>query len=165
MDGPLDLSVLGIADLKASRRAFVRENRPTGLPTKEWAWVYLITRTETGQQYVGITGFSVRRRWTRHCAEARNDNPKRPRSFLRTAIRKYGDDAFICEAIYAGFDWQAVLDAEQALISTLGTKSPSGYNLTDGGEGMRGWKVSEEDRRRLGAQNVGRKASPETRVA
>lgn len=144
-------------------KTFVREMRPSGLPTKEWGWVYLVICLPTGKRYVGVTGFSVRRRWRRHCNRADADRPRNGNCpALHAAIRKYGEDAFTCEAIYAGMDWQATLDAECALIVALESKAPGGYNVTDGGEGVRG-KVSEERRHRLATQNIGRKASEEAK--
>lgn len=138
-------------------------SRPNGLPSSGWAWVYAITCVATGKQYVGITGFSVRRRWRRHCNRAGWDKPRNGNCpALHAAIRKYGEDAFTCEPIFAGFDWQATLDAEIALIRVLRTKAPHGYNVTDGGEGQRGREVSDAERKRLGDISRGKKKSPET---
>lgn len=82
---------------------------------------------------------------------------------MHAAIRKYGEDNFTCEAIYAGSDWEAALVAEMALIITLGTKAPGGYNVTDGGEGVRGTVFSEAEIKRRSESSTGRVQSVESR--
>lgn len=133
-------------------------------PHRGWAWVYVVTNRETGKQYVGITTFAVRRRWRRHCNRAlANKKRNGDCPALHAAIRKYGEDAFTVEQVYLAFSWEAALAAEIDLIATSCTKVPGGYNLTDGGEGVLGMRLSEKHRHHLATVNIGRKHNPETK--
>ena len=60
------------------------------------ASVYLITNTFTGQQYVGLTRFTVERRWSQHKTKARS---MRYSTDLYHAMITEGLDAFRCEAV------------------------------------------------------------------
>lgn len=145
-------------------REFVREKRPSGLPSKDWAWVYVVTNQVNGKQYVGVTGFSVRRRWRRHVNRSGADKPRNGNCpALHAAIRKYGENSFACVAIFAGSDWQATLDAEVALIAAFKTIAPNGYNVTAGGEGVRGITFTEAELKRRSDFANGRVMSEDTR--
>jgi group I intron endonuclease len=68
------------------------------------------------------------------------------------AIRKYGKEAF--EFLIFGIcrDYERALFAEQELIACICPE----YNLTAGGEGMTGYKPSQETLRRLSASHIGK---------
>jgi hypothetical protein len=53
---------------------------------------------------------------------------------------------------------------EMFYISFLNTKAPFGYNLTDGGEGRQGYKLSEEAKKRISEKNSGKVMSVEQRL-
>ncbi len=53
---------------------------------------------------------------------------------------------------------------EKFFIKTLKTKSPTGYNLTDGGEGIVGLKRTLEHRRKISIANTGKKHSIASRM-
>lgn len=76
--------------------------------------------------------------------------------------------------------WEATQNLEKFYIKRLNTLSPFGYNLTEGGEGSQGMKMSEESRlklsiskkgtrhtdeakRKVSIANIGKIVSPETR--
>ncbi len=137
--------------------------------------LYIVTNKVNGKQYVGITSASVRRRWTTHLLCARNGS----RLPFHHAIRKYGADSFIIECAATAESYQQLCALERCFIDALGTKSPDGYNATDGGEGALGYRhtpsakaklaalhsnPSAERRAQLSAIWLGRKRSPETRA-
>lgn len=102
-----------------------------------WA-VYIVTNKANGKQYVGITK-NVKRRWHQHLS-ANGSAPA-----LHAAIKKYGSEGFIFSHICDAFDFEAACDIEKTLIQQHNTKSPNGYNLTDGGEGVVGRPATQEE--------------------
>jgi group I intron endonuclease len=99
--------------------------------------VYVITNILNGKCYVGITK-DLEARWKDHC---RNREVSR----LQRAIKKYGVDAFEFKHIADAFSWEDACNIERLLIKEYNSKSPGGYNLTDGGDGGYGYKFSEEE--------------------
>jgi len=99
--------------------------------------IYLITNFENKKQYVGITKFSISERFYQHAK----------RGFLLTeAIKKYGENKFFIELIEEVDTAGRAYELEQYYIKKYNTKVPYGYNLTDGGDGIFGWEVTEEYR-------------------
>jgi len=101
--------------------------------------IYLITNLLNKKQYVGITKFSIEERFLQHTR----------RGFLLTeAIQKYGKDQFLIELIEEVESIERAYELEQYYIKEYDTKVPSGYNLTDGGDGLYGVVIDDEDRKR-----------------
>jgi group I intron endonuclease len=102
-----------------------------------WA-VYIVTNKANGKQYVGIAK-DLKRRWRQHIS-ANGSAPA-----LHAAMKKYGKDGFIFSHICDAFDFEAACDLERMLIQQHNTKSPYGYNLTDGGDGVVGRALTQEE--------------------
>jgi group I intron endonuclease len=102
-----------------------------------WA-IYIVTNKANGKQYVGITK-DAKRRWHQHLS-ANGSAPA-----LHAAIKKYGAEGFVFSHICDAFDFEAACDLERLLIQDRNTKSPHGYNLTDGGEGVVGRLATAEE--------------------
>ena len=99
--------------------------------------IYLITNLDNDKKYVGLTKFSITERFYQHVK----------RGFLLTeAIKKYGEDKFFIELIEEVDTAGRAYELEQYYIKEYNTKVPYGYNLTDGGDGIFGWEVTEEYR-------------------
>lgn len=99
--------------------------------------IYLITNLDNNKKYVGLTKFSITERFYQHSK----------RGFLLTeAIKKYGEDKFFIELIEEVDTAGRAYELEQYYIKEYNTKVPHGYNLTDGGDGIFGWEVTEEYR-------------------
>jgi group I intron endonuclease len=122
-----------------------------------WA-VYIITNKANGKQYVGLTK-DIKRRWNQH-ASANGSAPA-----LHAAIKKYGKEGFVLSHICDAFDFEAACDFERMLIQQHNTKSPHGYNLTDGGEGVVGRPMTDEEKeiRRKASTAFAASLSPEER--
>lgn len=104
------------------------------------ASLYRLT-APTGKSYVGITTAPVNRRWREHARAAKNNSP----FAIHAAIRKYGWNAFKKEIlVIASFEY--VKELEKKAVAAFGTKSPCGYNLTDGGDGVLGFCHDEQSR-------------------
>ena len=123
--------------------------------------IYRLTCRETGKSYVGVTRKRPEQRWREHA-----DTAERGAStLLHRAIRKYGFDSFDGEVLQTEEgSSEAMFAAEVSYIAQCGTIAPGGYNLTRGGEGTLGHKMSPEGKERLSALRTGTKASPETRA-
>lgn len=120
--------------------------------------LYRITNATNGKSYIGITSRPLSRRMIEHVVDARRN---KGRSALHAAMRKYGAPAFSIEAIAQASDWESLNKMEIAAIELYATREPSGYNLSLGGGGLRGWRHSIAAREKMSAANVGRTVSPE----
>ena len=102
-------------------------------------FIYLITNTITGHQYVGQTGLTIEKRWKRHCdCVRRNEHPDLP---LYKAIKKYGIENFIVSQIEE-CDNSLLNEREIYWIKYYDTYY-NGYNATIGGEFVRKYDGQE----------------------
>lgn len=100
--------------------------------------IYLITNLKNKKQYVGVTKFPITERFYQHSK----------RGFILTeAIKKYGENKFFIELIEEVESSERAYELEQYHIKERNTKVPYGYNLTDGGDGIFGWEMTEEYRK------------------
>jgi group I intron endonuclease len=119
---------------------------------------YLITNKINNKGYVGITTRSLSRRWYEHRFVANSCG-----QLLAKAINKYGEQAFEIMPIASAKTLENLKEIEKDLIVQFQTKVPFGYNLTDGGDGVFGFKQSEEQKKRNGDLKRGTKHSDETK--
>lgn len=120
--------------------------------------VYLITNTVNGRGYIGLTTRSIKSRLAAHLA------PSNACRVLARAIQKYGRDAFAITPIAAAGDFASLKRLESAAIDLYATRAPTGYNLTNGGDGTRGYAHTDAARAAMAAAKRGRAASTETRA-
>ena len=120
---------------------------------------YLIQNRLNGKGYIGITTRSVGRRWYEH-RFVQNSCGK----LLSRAIQKYGEESFEIKVLASAIaDVDSLKELEKQLIIQHNTIVPSGYNLTMGGDGVFGYKQSDEQKKRNGDLKRGIKHSEETR--
>lgn len=119
---------------------------------------YLITNKINNKGYVGITTRSLDRRWYEHRFVANSCG-----QLLAKAIHKYGEEAFEIMPIASAKTLENLKEVEKDLIVQFQTKVPFGYNLTDGGDGVFGFKQSEEQRLKSANLRLGTKHSEETK--
>ena len=98
--------------------------------------IYRITNTITNDCYVGQTIQPLRNRFAQHLRESKRGSP----SHFHRAIRKYGNDTFTYEQLEEVADTDDINERECFWISQL---SPT-YNMTAGGEGGKGIRLTEE---------------------
>ena len=116
--------------------------------------IYLLLNTITGKMYVGQTT-NLKKRIAEH---------KRGDQYVDRAIRKYGWKNFRCFVI-KNCASKAEMDTwEKFFIILLNTKSPNGYNLTDGGEEIVGLKRTPEQIAKIAAANTGKRHSLTSRA-
>lgn len=120
---------------------------------------YLITNKINNKGYVGITTRSLSRRWYEHRFVSNSCG-----QLLAKAINKYGEEAFEIKPIASAKTLENLKEIEKELIAQFNTKVPLGYNLTNGGDGVFGFKQSEEQKKRNGDLKRGTKASEQTKA-
>lgn len=101
--------------------------------------LYIVTNACNGKQYVGLTK-NLNGRLKQHMS-ANGSAPA-----FHAAIKKYGADKFVFSHICDAFNFEAACDLEKMLIQQHNTKAPCGYNLTDGGEGVAGRPMTDQDK-------------------
>lgn len=104
--------------------------------------VYKITNMINGKAYVGITIRKIERRISAHFAEANRGSDL----IIHRALKKYGIDCFSYDIIEKNKKWEELCELEKYYIKYFNCKKPNGYNLTDGGEGILGYKWTDEQR-------------------
>lgn len=108
---------------------------------------YRVIQKSTGKQYIGIS-VNARRRWKRHVYDATHGRATR-RFLLQRSIGKYGEDDFVFEVIGCAQTWDDAMVFETELIRQHDCIHPNGFNMTVGGEGAYGRKMSEESIRKI----------------
>ena len=106
--------------------------------------VYLITNTINGKRYVGQTTGTLKKRWNEHCR-------KYCCTVLRNAIEKYGSENFSIEMICEPPTVELMHEMEKYFIDVYNSRTPNGYNMTGGGEGL--FNPTTEVRRKLSEAN------------
>lgn len=121
--------------------------------------IYLARNTVNGKGYVGQTTQELKARRRQHL----NDTHSGSSLPFHRAIKKYGENAFTWPVLMV-CDSRDDLDAtEQAYISILRTRPPTGYNMNDGGASP--GNVSAETRRKISEAKTGKALSPEHKRA
>lgn len=111
--------------------------------------VYRIYCTTSNKSYIGITK-DPNFRWKRHLGCYKD-------TAISRALRKYGREAFLFIILDKAISWKDACKKEKHYISEFDTKSPTGYNLTDGGEGTQGLCLSSEVKSRMSKSRTGEK--------
>lgn len=114
--------------------------------------IYKITCLINGKLYVGQTRQKLSRRITQHKYDS-----KKGSLGIGAAIRKYGWENFSAEVIES-CPVEQLNERELFWIAALNTKASNGYNLTDGGDGGKGFSPSPETRAKLSVALKGRPA-------
>lgn len=117
--------------------------------TVELFEIYKLTNTVNNKSYIGQTKKGrTFIRWQEHIAEALRG----ARTCLCEAIRKYGPSNFEISIIATDILKDKIDFAEGYYIKFFNTffKNGCGYNMTLGGQGIRGYVFTEADRAKLG---------------
>lgn len=113
--------------------------------------VYLAT-FPNGKKYVGITCATLKTRVSEHYSRSKIG----PKYAIHNALTKYGKDVK-WEVLHTCSTFEEAKKLEINTIQELNTQAPNGYNLTVGGDGTRGHKITEEQRKRLSEAHTGYK--------
>lgn len=119
--------------------------------------VYMHT-SPSNKRYIGITCQSTDERWRN------GDGYKRCTGFYR-AIQKYGWGNIKHEVLLSNLSFEEATSAEKDYIKKYKTHNKYyGYNCTDGGEGVCGWKANEEQREKNRQAKLKQWQNPEFRT-
>ncbi len=128
--------------------------------------IYKITCLVTKKPYVGQTRQKLERRIAQHKSQS-----KKAEAGIDLAIAEYGWEGNFTVEVLEICPVEKLDEREKFWIATLNSKSPNGYNLTDGGSVT---NPSEETRARISANHAdvsgeknpfyGQKHSEETRA-
>lgn len=123
--------------------------------------VYKITNKVTNKVYIGITNQGSGARYRHHWYESRIGEP----SPIHRSMAKYGEENFTLEIIDFADTYDELKEKEKYWIKQYNsTDRTIGYNLTEGGDGTFGKKLSEETRDKIRQKALGRKLSEETKA-
>lgn len=133
------------------------------VPSGKTVLIYTLSAPNGGAvRYVGMTSTSLRTRCSSHiCAGNKGDRThvaRWVRSLLTKGLRPVITEI---DQVAVGGDWKA---AERYWIAHHRALGANLANLTDGGEGVLGWTMPEEQRARLAEFRTGMKHSAETRA-
>ena len=127
--------------------------------------IYRIWHNESDRGKVGYIGKDARYPSRVNLLRRQKDSryPK-----LHSALNKYPLHLWNVEILASGFETnEALIIAEKHWIKEFDSKN-KGYNCTDGGEGLLGFKHSAATKIKMSASNriaqLGKRASPETRM-
>jgi len=126
-------------------------------------FIYRLTNIKNNKIYIGLTTTkSVQYRFLKHCSEAKCTNKN---SYILNAIRKYGRDSFKIEQIDTASSLEELKNKEIFYIKKYNSTIRSiGYNLTEGGEGNKGLKMSDRTKDKIRIKRLGLKDSKETKI-
>lgn len=119
--------------------------------------IYVRPNLINGKKYVGKAKVLKKRQ-----NDWKNLNIPYAGEAINNARAKYGIDNFGFEILKECND-DELNYWEKYYIKELNTKAPNGYNLTDGGDGLKGYSPSEETRKKLSECHKGKKRSEEIR--
>lgn len=108
-------------------------------------YVYYIENIINGKIYIGKT-FHPEKRWTEHQDLSKS---KRPNQYIHKAIKKYGIQNFSFQVFEVLNSDEESSEVEKFWIRNLKEQGIVLYNLTDGGDGSLGRKLSNESLKKM----------------
>lgn len=104
--------------------------------------IYMATN-ENGKSYIGLTSKPLEKRRKSHENTAKG---KKVKYIFHKALKKY---TFKWKIIDHARTLNSANKKEAYYIKKFGTKLPNGYNMTDGGDGGKGYKVSNKTKKQM----------------
>ena|ERR1035437_5672421 len=124
--------------------------------------IYTIHNILNNKIYVGKTN-NIKKRWARHVSNAFSKN-NLVKKHIHYAISKYGLDNFVFSIIQSFNNEIDCLLAEIYWIKYFNSMNRDlGYNLTEGGGGSSGFKLSQETKDKISKAKLGTKATEFTK--
>jgi group I intron endonuclease len=126
--------------------------------------IYCIKNTINNKEYIGLTIRPLEHRWKQHIYESNKKDSWEWNTPLGNAIKKYGKDSF---QVFVLEECSSEIELKQKEIQLIKERkslaTETGYNLTLGGDGRMGYKLSEETKRKIGEGNIGKVMSNEAK--
>lgn len=117
-------------------------------------FIYCIENKINGKKYIGLTTKSIEERWHCHVVQAKQ-NAKR-NMVIAKAILKYGKENFEISVLEECVDEKELRKKEKVWIAELNTFN-DGYNMTLGGDGLLGYKHTDETKEKMSKSQIGNK--------
>ena len=112
--------------------------------------IYALKDLTNAKIYIGQTTQMLKIRLRAHKCNKK--------SLIGRAIHAHGWENFTVEILEECATEAELHEREMYWIKTLNTKAPNGYNLTDGGDGISGFKASEKSRQLRSEHNPRKRA-------
>ena len=126
--------------------------------------VYCIQNKVNGKKYIGLTTRKLISRWKQHIVESNKIDGWEWNTPLGRALKKYGENGFDVFVLEECVSIEELKQKEIELIEKYKTFSKfGGYNLTKGGDGRFGYKLSEESKKKISLGNIGKIMSVESK--
>ena len=126
--------------------------------------VYCIKNTVNNKEYIGLTTRTLEKRWKQHIYESNKQDSWEWNTPLGNAIKKYGKDSF---QVFVLEHCNSIDEMKQKEIQLIKERkslaSENGYNLSFGGDGRLGYKLSEETKQKISQGNLGKVMSADAR--
>jgi len=113
--------------------------------------LYLVSNKTNGKLYIGWTGDIAEQRWNEHCSSAKYGS----KYYFHNAIRKYTRDGFDWNVMKSFTSDNEAKEEEKKCIAIYKEFGYTLYNMTDGGEGITGYKFSEESKQKMSKSHIG----------
>lgn len=111
------------------------------------ACLYIISNLKNDHIYIGLTTKPIQKRFKQHIKDAASGSNRA----LAKAIRKHGADNFVIEKSVNCQNLEVLYELEKYFIKIYKFLGRELYNMTDGGEGVCGYVLTEENRKKLSA--------------
>ena len=118
--------------------------------------IYAITNTVNGKVYIGQhSGDNLQAYFRMNLQYAKSKATHKP--YLYSAMRKHGANSFVCTSLVQPINKEQMDALESFFIKVLETRDPEiGYNLTDGGDGVKSGPFTEEHKANLSKARLGK---------
>ena len=118
--------------------------------------IYRAVHNASGKTYIGLTTGELSIRIGRHLSYGK--------SLFTHSLRKHGLAAFTISVIDSAASLTELNEKERFWIAHYNCNAPNGFNLTDGGGGVTGWKASPETCRKISAAKKGHPMAESTKL-
>lgn len=106
-------------------------------------YIVYYAKSPSNKYYIGITSQGLKERKRKHYNKANNGSITK----FHYALKKYEDD-FVWKILYKCNDYEKILEKEKFYIKKYNSLL-KGYNLTFGGEGCLGYKLTKKTKIKL----------------
>lgn len=121
-------------------------------------YVYIFQNIINLKIYIGITN-DLKYRYSQHITHSKKPHiyiPKNHYQYIHRALHKHGKENFSFQILETFATREEVLEAEKFWIEYFRSWDKNyGYNLTRGGEGISGYKHSEEHKKKISKSLLG----------
>jgi group I intron endonuclease len=122
--------------------------------------IYCFENLVNGKKYIGKS-IDIEKRQIVHLSNLRRNLSNN--KYLQNSWNKYGENNFKFYILKI-LPNNEIDEMEKYYIKKLKSKYPNGYNMTDGGDGTVGRKMSSETRNKISIGNTGKKYSQELKL-